>query len=125
MFSVILWRSQNILATNDMLIRPLMATDVPAVAALLRELAREYIVHESPPHPLNVPGFAMSALVRWLRQRMGIALPRFSLVVDSLPVKGVLGVLSLLFRPRLRRADCREHGHTVTAIYRKRSHPAA
>lgn len=32
-----------------MLIRPLVATDIPAVAALLRELAREYIVHESPP----------------------------------------------------------------------------
>ena len=34
---------------KDMLIRPLVATDIPAVAALLRELAREYIVHESPP----------------------------------------------------------------------------
>ncbi|WP_379678506.1 GNAT family N-acetyltransferase [Massilia consociata] len=34
---------------TDMLIRPLAATDIPAVAALLRELAREFIVHESPP----------------------------------------------------------------------------
>ena len=32
-----------------MLIRPLVAMDIPVVAALLRELAREYIVHESPP----------------------------------------------------------------------------
>jgi GNAT superfamily N-acetyltransferase len=32
-----------------MLIRPLEAADIPAVAGLLRELAREYIVHESPP----------------------------------------------------------------------------
>ncbi|MEX5744716.1 GNAT family N-acetyltransferase [Massilia sp. X63] len=32
-----------------MLIRPLVPADIPAVAALLRELAREYIVHESPP----------------------------------------------------------------------------
>ena len=32
-----------------MLIRPLAVPDIPAVAALLRELAREYIVHESPP----------------------------------------------------------------------------
>lgn len=32
-----------------MLIRTLMPTDIPAVVALLRELAREYIVHESPP----------------------------------------------------------------------------
>lgn len=30
-------------------IRPLEAGDIPAVAALLRELAREYIVHESSP----------------------------------------------------------------------------
>ncbi|WP_020653211.1 GNAT family N-acetyltransferase [Massilia niastensis] len=29
-------------------IRPLVAADIPGVAALLRELAREYIVHESP-----------------------------------------------------------------------------
>jgi GNAT superfamily N-acetyltransferase len=34
---------------KDMLIRPLVVTDILAVAALLRELAREYIVHESPP----------------------------------------------------------------------------
>jgi ribosomal protein S18 acetylase RimI-like enzyme len=33
----------------DMLIRALAPADVPAVAALLRELAREFIVHESPP----------------------------------------------------------------------------
>lgn len=32
-----------------MLIRPLEPADIPAVAGLLRELAREYIVHESPP----------------------------------------------------------------------------
>ncbi|MGH8855486.1 MAG: GNAT family N-acetyltransferase [Telluria sp.] len=32
-----------------MLIRPLTAADIPSVAALLRALAREYIVHESPP----------------------------------------------------------------------------
>lgn len=32
-----------------MLIRPLESPDIPAVAGLLRELAREYIVHESPP----------------------------------------------------------------------------
>lgn len=32
-----------------MLIRPLAVTDIPAVAALLRELAREFIVHESTP----------------------------------------------------------------------------
>jgi len=48
-FSVILWHSQNTFAAKPMLIRPLVATDIPAVAALLRELAREYIVHESPP----------------------------------------------------------------------------
>jgi GNAT superfamily N-acetyltransferase len=30
-------------------IRPLQAGDIPAVSALLRELAHEYIVHESPP----------------------------------------------------------------------------
>ncbi len=46
---MILWRSQNTFAMKAMLIRPLVATDIPAVAALLRELAREYIVHESPP----------------------------------------------------------------------------
>ena len=46
---MILWRSQNNPATNDMLIRPLADTDIPAVAALLRELAREFIVHESTP----------------------------------------------------------------------------
>ncbi|UVW26907.1 GNAT family N-acetyltransferase [Massilia sp. H6] len=32
---------------NQMLIRPLQAGDIPAVAAMLRELAREFIVHES------------------------------------------------------------------------------
>ena len=32
-----------------MLIRPLELPDIPAVAALLRELAREFIVHESTP----------------------------------------------------------------------------
>jgi len=32
-----------------MLIRPLVPADIPAVAGLLRELACEYIVHESPP----------------------------------------------------------------------------
>ena len=32
-----------------MLIRPLVPADFPAVAGLLRELACEYIVHESPP----------------------------------------------------------------------------
>ena len=32
-----------------MLIRPLAVTDIPAVAALLRELAREFIVHQSSP----------------------------------------------------------------------------
>jgi len=46
---MILWHSQNTFAVNAMLIRPLRAADIPAVAALLRELAREYIVHESPP----------------------------------------------------------------------------
>jgi GNAT superfamily N-acetyltransferase len=30
-------------------IRPLVTADIPAVSALLRELAKEYIVHESPP----------------------------------------------------------------------------
>lgn len=46
---MILWHSQNTLAAKPMLIRPLVAADIPVVAALLRELAREYIVHESPP----------------------------------------------------------------------------
>ena len=46
---MILWHSQNTFAANSMLIRPLVAADIPVVAALLRELAREYIVHESPP----------------------------------------------------------------------------
>lgn len=32
-----------------MLIRPLHDTDIPAVAGLFRELALEFIVHESPP----------------------------------------------------------------------------
>jgi len=32
-----------------MLIRPRVPADIPAVAVLLRELAHEYIVHESPP----------------------------------------------------------------------------
>ena len=32
-----------------MMIRPLVPADIPAVAGLLHELAREYIVHESPP----------------------------------------------------------------------------
>lgn len=32
-----------------MLIRPLAVADIPAVAALLRELAREFIVHQSTP----------------------------------------------------------------------------
>jgi ribosomal protein S18 acetylase RimI-like enzyme len=36
-------------AMTDMLIRPLAAPDIPAVAALLRDLAREFIVHESSP----------------------------------------------------------------------------
>jgi len=34
---------------TDMLIRSLVASDIPAVATLLHALAREYIVHESPP----------------------------------------------------------------------------
>jgi len=46
---MILWHSQNTFAVLAMLIRPLTAADIPSVAALLRELAREYIVHESPP----------------------------------------------------------------------------
>ncbi len=46
---MILWRSQNISGMNDMLVRPLAVTDIPAVAALLHELAREFIVHESTP----------------------------------------------------------------------------
>ncbi len=77
------------------------------------------IRHESPPDALNVPGFAMADLLRWLRARLGIKLPRFSLVADTLPVRGFLGVASLLFRARLRAPDSLEFGHTVTAVYRK------
>lgn len=44
-----LLHSENTSAINEMLIRPLALTDIPAVAALLRELAREFIVHESTP----------------------------------------------------------------------------
>lgn len=46
---MILWRSVNTLCAHAMLIRPLELPDIPLVAALLRELAREYIVHASPP----------------------------------------------------------------------------
>ena len=46
---MILLLSQNTPATNEMLIRPLELTDIPAVADLLRELAREFIVHQSTP----------------------------------------------------------------------------
>lgn len=46
---MILLHSENTSAMNQMLIRPLELTDIAAVAALLRELAREFIVHESTP----------------------------------------------------------------------------